>query len=705
MFTERVDVMHYTYLKAVIHVMGKRIGAQTRERIAKCLCALCVIICLTVNLLLQNTGRYAQETAVVTIESSYNRLAGGHNEAVIQLTKSEISKREALSKGTQPSGRNIVKNNSRDASGKEANLVVENAPTFSLVQGVNADNGLQPGAFGHEKKYQFPVEPGHPTDENYGRKQNAGDFILRDTFFTVSEDGEVLADSEGAGKKPVVSGNDVMQINESMSVTDAWAENADGIVDHHFGTDRNEESGEEESEDDSEKEDSGVSGNQVDEPKGTETEEVEPEGTESQVWADESFFTVNGVLNEDGTIFKSDIVIEPMGTGGFDRIRLGGDGEFENSVIITKEAMEKTVQIYLSDGEEVSNAVDFTYSKDTIAPALGFDKDLFRVLQGEGRDIYCSNQFQLSVSCNDLEEGSGVSRLSYIYGDKTKYLLEHFEEPKLSLTEDFYGKLMLNCADRAGNVSDMSEEYILVEDDAPVVGTSEGSLCTVPYTLWVDVSDSGSIASGIALVECTVNGREFEIENPVEYETTELYPNLEVVTGSRFPIVFEDTGVYDICVKAEDNAGNVTDYETQIEVFEPELVSVLVPDSFTIHIDPQQLLEREQIFSDELVLQNMSEFDVRVNIDSIDLKVKDGISDSGVRKDCTMYLTAPDTGEKLPLEKGINENVYSYCLPAGAAGEITRLFFGGEVTEGSHKMWEDSDICVDVRLSFEKWEK
>lgn len=700
MITERVDVMYYTYLKAVIHVIGKRIGAQMRERIAKCLCAFCVVICLVINLLVQNTGRYEQETDIVTIESSYNRLAGGHNEAVIQLTKSEISKREALSKGTQPSGRNVVKNSSRDASGKEANLVAENAPALSLVQGVNADNGLQLEAFEHEKKYQFPVEPGHPADENYGREQNAGDFVLRDTFFTVSEDGGISADLKRAAAEE-------MQMNEGAPAADVWAGSADGIEDGYFKTDRNGESGEGEPEDDSEKENSGVSGNQVDEPEEPETEEAEsePEGTEPQVWADESFFTVNGVLNEDGTIFKSDITIEPVGIGGFDRIRLGGDGEFESSAIITKEAMGKTVQIYLSDGEEILNAVDFTYSKDAAAPVLGLDKDLFHVLQGEGKDIYCSNQFQLSVSCNDLEEGSGVDRLSYVYGDKTKYLLENFEEPKLSLTEDFYGKLMLGCTDRAGNVSDTSEEYILVEDDAPIVSTSEGSLCTVPYTLWVDVSDGGNIASGIALVECTVNGRKFEIENPVEYETTELYQNLEVVTGSRFPIVFEETGVYDICVKAEDNAGNVTNYETQIEVFEPELVSVLVPESFTIHIDPQQILEREQIFSDELVLQNMSEFDVRVNIDSINLKVKDGISDSGVRKDCAMYLTAPDTGEKLPLEKGINEDVYSYCLPAGAEGEITRIFFGGEVTEGSHEMWEDSDICVDVRLSFEKWEK
>lgn len=684
--------MYYIYLKAIMRVMDKKISARTREYIAKSLCAGCVIICLAVSLFAQNAGLYAEETTVVTIESNYNSLSAGHNQAVIQLTKSELPQTAAMPGAAYPSNRNVVKRNGEEASGGEANLVAENPKALSLVQGVNADHGLEPETFECKTRYQYPVEPGYPADQNYDGTQDAGDFILCDTFRTISEEEQDFGGSEDA--RPSV---------ENMEQADEAEE------------ERNEQAGEPEGE---RYEDAGISGNQIDEPESERKEdsgvsanqieapeEIGLEESQPPLEVEQSFFTINGTLNKDGTIFTSDIRVEPTGAGGYRQIRLGETGVFGNSLLITKDAIEETLQLYLFDGEIVSNAVDFTYSKDTVAPVLGMDRDLFHLLEAERKDIYCTNNFRLSVSCNDLETGSGIERLSYVYGDKTKILFDHLEEPVLSLTDDFYGKVVMNCTDRAGNPSETVEEYFLVEDDAPKVSVAKGNLCTAPYTLWIDVLDDGNIVSGIESMKYTVNGEEFAIENPIVCETTELYQNLTVVSEYKFPIVLQEVGTYDICVTAVDNAGNVTEYETQVEVQEPQLVSILMPDSFTIHIDPQRLLGSEQIFSDELVLENMSDFDVRVNIDSVCLEVQDGVSDQGTEKDCTIYLTAPDTGEKLALQKGINEEVYSYRLPKGAQGDIRQLFFSGNVTEGSDEMWKDSDISINVKLSFEKWEE
>lgn len=690
--------MYYIYLKALIRVMDKKISARTREYIAKGLCAGCVIVCLAVSLLAQDAGLHVEETKVVTIESNYNLLSAGHNQAVIQLTKSELPQTAAMRDAAHPSNRNVVKRNGEDASENEANLVAENPKALSLVQGVKADNGLQPETFECKTRYQYPVEPGYPAEQNYDGRQDAGDFILCDTFRTISEEEQDFEEPEDADLSV-----------EDMEPADEEAEDAGTSAEDKEQTDEPEEernegaaiSGNQIDEPENQKEgDSAVSANQIEEP-----QEIGIEGPQPPIQAERSFFTINGTLNKEGTIFTSDIRIEPTGAGNYRQIRLGDTGVFGNSLLITKDAIEETLQLYLSDGETVSNAVDFTYSKDTAAPVLGVDKNRFHLLEAERKDIYCTNDFRLSVSCNDLETGSGIEQLSYVYGDKTNILFDHLEEPVLSLTDDFYGKVVMNCTDRAGNPSETAEIYFLVEDDAPKVSIFKGELCTAPYTAWIDIFDDGNIVSGIESMKCTVNGEEFTIENPLVCETTELYQDLTVVSGYKFPIVLQEVGTYDISVTAADNAGNVTEYETQVEVQEPQLVSILMLDSFAIHIDPQGLLGKEQIFSDELVLENMSDFDVRVNIDSVDLKVQDGVSDQGIQKDCTIYLTAPDTGEKLALQKGINEEVYSYRLPKGAEGDIRQLFFSGNVTEGSDEMWKDSDISINVRLSFEKWEE
>ena len=145
--------------------------------------------------------------------------------------------------------------------------------------------------------------------------------------------------------------------------------------------------------------------------------------------------------------------------------------------------------------------------------------------------------------------------------------------------------------------------------------------------------------------------------------------------------------------------------EKEVAVTEAELVSVLMPDRFTIHIDPQQLKEREQIYSDEIKLINNSDFDVRVKVEKIVLTVDSGVSDMGVVKDCQMYLVAQDTGEKIAVSAGESKDVYSYKLPKGDGTDAKNLYFCGETSEGSDEMWEDSDITIQLSLCFEKWEE
>ena len=88
----------------------------------------------------------------------------------------------------------------------------------------------------------------------------------------------------------------------------------------------------------------------------------------------------------------------------------------------------------------------------------------------------------------------------------------------------------------------------------------------------------------------------------------------------------------------------------------------------------------------------------------MEVSVQDEVSDTGIRKDCNLYMLAPDTGEKIILKKGENKGVYSYSLKKGIQDETCKIRFVGDTTEGSDKMWKDSDVVIRVDLEFSKKE-
>lgn len=432
-------------------------------------------------------------------------------------------------------------------------------------------------------------------------------------------------------------------------------------------------------------------------------ETTEKTSEDGRIEADGSFFVISGKMRVDSQVFVSDIKVKPTGKDGFNKVRIGTQGDFLSSVTLTEDANEKDVTLYFSDGQNVTTGVTFAYSKDTSNPTMSFDGASCNVLHGSNANIYCTNDAELELVLEDGSNGTGVDKVCFAYGDRVADFTNMADGSKANLSQDFYGRVLMNCADKAGNVSSVLSQYILLDRVTPTIQFSQDEICTTPYTLWVDVADNGSIVSGLADVACTVNGEPIEISNLEPKGVVTLDDNLEVPQRVGFTIPFEEEGEFTIQVRAVDYAGNTVVEERTITVSKPEFVSVFMPETFTIHIDPQRLLENEQIFSDNIELVNVSEFDVKVTVDSIDLYVNDEVSPEGIEKDCDIYFVTPDTGERIKLEKGKNKDVYSYCLPENATGDIANLYFVGSTTEGSDQMWQSSDISIVVNLSFRKW--
>jgi hypothetical protein len=356
------------------------------------------------------------------------------------------------------------------------------------------------------------------------------------------------------------------------------------------------------------------------------------------------------------------------------------------------------VQADTEKGEEADG-------KSASAPAFAFDEEKYVKLQGKDKTIFCTNDHNIQIVMPDqtgAAEKNGTDRICYVYGDTLRYCMDVSQSRSFPVPENFYGQVRASSFDAAGNRSEPLSGYFLVENQPPQIRFSQDDVCTAPYTFWVSIAETGKIVSGIREVTCTVNGEPYKITNLTVREKTSLDEDLEVPTRCEFSLPFAEEGDYSIVVTVTDYAGNISTEAETVRITKPELISVFMPEKFAIHIDPQRLAGREQIYSDDITLKNDSAFDVQVTVKEVEVTVRDEVSDTGVKKDCSLYLIAPDTGEKIPLKKGINKGVYSYCMEKGADDRKGKLRFVGTTTEGSEAMWEDSDVMVRVNLGFTK---
>ncbi len=346
-----------------------------------------------------------------------------------------------------------------------------------------------------------------------------------------------------------------------------------------------------------------------------------------------------------------------------------------------------------------------TVTKDIAVPKLAFAEEKYLKLQGKDRTIFCSNDSRIPITAlNHADEtrGTGIDKICYAYGDKLMYCIAPSLYEGVRISDNFYGLVTASCFDAAGNRSDSVSGCFLIENQEPQIRFSQDSLCTAPYTLWVNIGDTGDVVSGIHDVKCTVNGKPYKITDLAMLEKMMLDEGLEVPAECEFSLPFTEEGEYFVVVTVTDYAGNTSTEEKVVRVTKPELISVFMPEKFAIHIDPQQLAGREQIYSDDITLKNDSDFDVQVTVKKVEVSVRNEVSDTGIRKDCDLYLVAPDTGEKILLRKGENQDVYSYCLKKEAQDAMGKLRFVGDTSAGSDEMWEDSDVMVRVELAFAK---
>lgn len=160
-------------------------------------------------------------------------------------------------------------------------------------------------------------------------------------------------------------------------------------------------------------------------------------------------------------------------------------------------------------------------------------------------------------------------------------------------------------------------------------------------------------------------------------------------------------GKHTLYVKAQDNCGNVTEEKTDIIVEKQMPLSVLTLKKFVIHIDPQKLKWKDQIYSDAVVMKNLNDYDIKATVSDINIEVS---RENDKYKKCKIYMVMPDTGKKVLLKNGNNTGSYSFTIPHGDKIKQNYLRFVGKIYDDKYGMWKNEDISINMKTSYERIE-
>jgi len=442
----------------------------------------------------------------------------------------------------------------------------------------------------------------------------------------------------------------------------------------------------------------------------------EPENTVSEsdanaeelIVADGSYYYLQGTLQDGGNCFVSDIMIYPTGINGFVFIRQGEEGEFTESIVINKDAIDGVVMVQFSDGSRITEPLELIYSRDTQNPFIDEVTSQKQtvienviLLTTPELYVYAQDKKEMSEDGNRLS-GSGVKTVYCKYdGEERNYELED-GMAVVSLPEFFYGDVEIWCKDFAGNYSQMYTATYLTDVTKPQVNISTSAMNEnlAHDEILVEIMDAGVFATGIQSVCCTLNEVESEPElivSPKEVTLNEGGQEIESATVYSFVLqIIEDNS--NLSLRVTDYAGNVGECSYTItKEAEPEIYQMEIPNRLDLLIDPFQLLGEEQIISEGNIVKNLNDFPVKIRITQFEYIVnRERFPD--ITSPCKLEMNI-EGSESVVLTEGITEKVAEFILQPQ---EYKDICFCGSIAGGTENLWCAGDIRIKFVCEFEK---
>ncbi len=258
------------------------------------------------------------------------------------------------------------------------------------------------------------------------------------------------------------------------------------------------------------------------------------------------------------------------------------------------------------------------------------------------------------------------------------------------------------------------------------------------HILNLNLTDKGEQLSGLAGVYIEVDDA---YQNPEK--TSEEKMTLEdgtVITLSAAYALTLETGNHNLKIRAWDRYGNVLDDSFTVEVKPADVVSVILPTTFEI---PMEMTEDGlAVYSDNIVVYNLSDFDVDVTVSSVDVSIRreteSGVVNSTLstdedvvyeidpaKKSCDLNLSLiqEEGTTVIPVDEGHTEGFTSFSLKAHSSDKsapdmisenrssaVSEVYgsdyalvrFTGKIPVETSALWQRSDLTIYVVFDFKK---
>lgn len=239
----------------------------------------------------------------------------------------------------------------------------------------------------------------------------------------------------------------------------------------------------------------------------------------------------------------------------------------------------------------------------------------------------------------------------------------------------------------------------------------------------ITVTDPGDNASGIKECQITVDGENHDL-SAAAVQTSPLQDGQDAIVMQEYEIPLEGDVLHEIQVQATDNAGNVASELISMRAVN-DVIEVILPASFNITIWPFDENGR-QIYSDDVVICNQSNFPVDVSITDVSLAIDHSLPDDfqdadGISKDCSVSLQLRQMNLEpvnYLLNEGSNGNIANFSLSAKqeetdpqqllqmqpvdtiSSPDFAVFNLFGNVSPGSELVWQNGDLKVKVTFEF-----